>query len=552
VPDDGVSKLDVEVDTQSGRSVVVRVDGAVAFSLAGLAGGAARQPDRVAIGIVGAAAGESALTVAHDDLTVAIQPANGGAPVVVTAGALPTAPQSPQPTPPPAPPTNLTAPAIAGTPVQGVQLTVTPGNWQNADSVQIRWSRCAADGTACRTIQRASGASYTLAASDVGSAVRAIVTATNDGGATTATSAALGPVASATPLVVAGPALAGTPMQGETLTATAGTWTWTTGPATLAWSRCDPNAGTCTPVAGATGTAYVLGEDDIGSTIRVTATVPGARGPSSASATTTVVVPAPPASLTPPTLAGSAIVGRTLTADPGAWSKPAPTLTYAWLRCAKDGSGCTAIDGATAATYVTTADDAGSTIEVSVTGTNISGTATAVSAATAPILGPAKNLGQPSISGDNVAGSTLTADTGSWDDPNATLTVAWQRCTADGATCTPIDGADDTTYTLTDTDIGATIGLTVTATNAAGATTADADRTPTIVPPAPPDDHHHHHHHHRGRHPGDGPTAWTDRSSTDTGSTDSGSTDNGSTGSGSTGSGSTGSGSPGSDDPAQG
>ncbi|HVV57772.1 MAG TPA: hypothetical protein VHC45_05370, partial [Gaiellaceae bacterium] len=403
VPDDGVSKLDVLVDTRSDRSVVVLVDGTVALTLTGLAGGSAQQAEHVAVGIVGTAAGEQGLTVAHDDLTVAIQPAAGGAAVVVTPGALPTAPQSPapaapQPPPPPAPPTGLTAPQVAGTPVEGSELTADPGTWQDAGSIRIRWSRCTADGSGCRPIRRASGSSYTLGAADVGSAIRAVVAATNDGGTTTVASAALGPVSSATPIVVAAPALSGTSMQGQTLTATPGTWRWTTGPATFAWSRCDASGSGCAPIAGATGATYLLGEDDIGSTIRVTATVPGARGPSSASATTAVVVPAPPVSLAAPGIAGAAIVGRTLTADPGAWSRPTPTLTYGWLRCAKDGSSCVAIDGAAGPTYLTTADDAGATIEVAVTGTNISGTATAVSPATAPILGPAKNLAQPTIS----------------------------------------------------------------------------------------------------------------------------------------------------------
>jgi hypothetical protein len=497
VPDDGVSKLDVEVETNGNRSVVVRVDGTVALALTGLAGGLAQQTQHVAVGIVGAAPTEQALTVAHEDLVVAIQPAGGGAPVVVAAGVLPAAPQIPaqdpttttaqSPPPPPVPPASLSVPQVSGAAVEGTRLVADPGTWRNADSIQIRWSRCAADGTGCRTIRGASGTSYTLAASDVGSALRAVVVAKNAGGTTTAASALDGPVASATPILITAPTVAGTAMQGETLTASPGTWTWATGPATYTWSRCDPAAGTCTPVAGASDATFVLGEDDIGSTIRVTASVPGARGPSSGSADSTVVVPAPPVSLSAPAISGSAIVGRTLIADPGNWSLPTPTLTYAWLRCAKDGSSCAPIDAATDAAYVATEDDAGSTIEVAVTGTNISGTATATSAATAPILGPAENLDRPTISGDTVAGATLTADPGTWDDPNATLSLAWQRCNTDG-TCTAIDGATDSTYTLTDDDIGSTVGLTVTATNAAGTTTADADHTSTVVPPG----HHHH------------------------------------------------------------
>ena len=64
-----------------------------------------------------------------------------------------------------------------------------------------------------------------------------------------------------------------------------------------------------------------------------------------------------------PVIKGTTAVGSTLTAEPGTWA-PAPVkLAYQWFR------GTTAVSGATAATYKLTADDAGQTVSVEVTGT---------------------------------------------------------------------------------------------------------------------------------------------------------------------------------------
>jgi hypothetical protein len=61
------------------------------------------------------------------------------------------------------------------------------------------------------------------------------------------------------------------------------------------------------------------------------------------------------------------------------------TYTYAWQRCGAGGDSCAPIAGATAASYVLTAADVGSTMRVSLTASNSAGSATAASAATAPV-----------------------------------------------------------------------------------------------------------------------------------------------------------------------
>jgi hypothetical protein len=68
------------------------------------------------------------------------------------------------------------------------------------------------------------------------------------------------------------------------------------------------------------------------------------------------------------------VVGNTVTVAPGTWTgSPAPTYTYEWRRAG------VAIPGATAASYVVVVGDVGSAITCAVTGTNLRGSATAVS-----------------------------------------------------------------------------------------------------------------------------------------------------------------------------
>ena len=56
--------------------------------------------------------------------------------------------------------------------------------------------------------------------------------------------------------------------------------------------------------------------------------------------------PTPPHALTPVTIAGTPLVGRTLTATPAVWSDAPTRVAYRWQRCTR--TACTAIKGATA------------------------------------------------------------------------------------------------------------------------------------------------------------------------------------------------------------
>jgi hypothetical protein len=90
------------------------------------------------------------------------------------------------------------------------------------------------------------------------------------------------------------------------------------------------------------------------------------------------------------------------------------------------------------------------------------------------------NVSPPTISGTAVAGEELTASVGSWTGtPPITFTFAWLRCDAGGASCAPIAGATAQTYVLGAGDIGSTVRVEVTGTNAEGF--ASAQSAPTAL-----------------------------------------------------------------------
>jgi hypothetical protein len=86
-------------------------------------------------------------------------------------------------------PTRQRLPAVTGAHVVGSSLTATAGTWSGAPVFfAYRWVRCDRVGAQCSEVPGAAGHSYKLTGADDGHAVRAIVTATNRFGSSSATS----------------------------------------------------------------------------------------------------------------------------------------------------------------------------------------------------------------------------------------------------------------------------------------------------------------------------------------------------------------------------
>jgi hypothetical protein len=87
-------------------------------------------------------------------------------------------------------PVNTVKPLVTGEPQVGLKLSVDTGTWAAKPPVEysFQWQSCDAALTSCANITGATDVDYFPLAFDVGSKLRAVVTATNPGGKTSATS----------------------------------------------------------------------------------------------------------------------------------------------------------------------------------------------------------------------------------------------------------------------------------------------------------------------------------------------------------------------------
>jgi hypothetical protein len=91
------------------------------------------------------------------------------------------------------------------------------------------------------------------------------------------------------PSSAAPPAVTGTPQQGQSLSASPGTWD--NGPTFgYQWQRCDAAGAACTDVAGATAQTYAVTTADVGATLRVNVTATNRFGTATAQSAQTAVV----------------------------------------------------------------------------------------------------------------------------------------------------------------------------------------------------------------------------------------------------------------------
>jgi hypothetical protein len=317
-------------------------------------------------------------------------------------------------------PVNTAAPTIAGTPTQSQTLDALQGTWLGSAPLNLtnQWEDCDQSGGNCTPIAGATGSTYTVQPSDGGSTIEVWVTGSNTSGQMVAASAPTA-VVSSPPANRTAPMISGTPTQGQTLTATNGTWTGFPAPSfSYQWQDCPAGGGSCSPIGAANSSSYTLQASDVG--LRVDVVVKATNTVSSVTATsppTGVVqastVPAggsPPANSAPPSISGTPAQGRTLTAAAGTWSG-SPTFSYGWERCNAGGGGCSAIAGASASSYTPAAADVGSTIEVVITAFNQAGSTSARSPHTAAVAAPAgqvaRVLGGALVPGG--AGSTISS-----------------------------------------------------------------------------------------------------------------------------------------------
>ncbi len=384
-------------------------------------------------------------------------------------------------------------PAISGKAEDGQTLTAENGTWtESPTSFSYQWQNCDSSGNNCKNIEKATASTYKLSSGEVGTTLKVTVTAKNAvGSSSPAVSAQTAVVAPAPPSVVEGkgPTISGSVRDGETVTATTGTWTGSP-PITYSyqWQDCNALGEGCLSISGATASTYKLSSSEVGTVMKVIVTAKNVGGEGSATAKTPVVLAAPPHNVKPPEITGTPVDGETLGSSTGAWEGTPPlSYSYQWQRCNNLGEGCKNIEGASSPIYALGHSDVGMTVQVIVTAKNRGGEGTAAAKRTGVIapLAPSAAVA-PTIKGEAQDGQTLTAENGTWKGtPPITFTYQWERCSSSGEGCLNISGATSSTYVLAHVDVGATLLVVVTGTNLAGKSASGSKLTGVVAALAP-------------------------------------------------------------------
>jgi hypothetical protein len=375
---------------------------------------------------------------------------------------------------------------ITGAPEDGQTLTVATGTWKGTTplSFSYRWEACDASG-ACSPVAEATGASYRITSPQIGSWLRAIITATGPEGTASSTSRRTKTIGAGPPVNTGAPAISGSPHEAQTLTASVGTWAGTAPFAfSYQWQRCSVLGGGCEEIPGATSSTYTVGALDLASKLAVVVTAANAEGTATASSEeTSPILALAPSNTLPPSILGSLQDGQLLSVETGSWSGTAPiSYSYQWLQCDALGEGCSPISEATGSTLKLLTGDIGGTLAVVVKATNVAGSTSMTTPVTGLIEGLLPtNTGLPAISGLLKEGGLLSVGTGSWSGTEPiSYSYQWQLCEP-GKACGDISEATASVLSLIAPYVGDAVDVVVKASNAAGSTTATSPVTSPIL-----------------------------------------------------------------------
>lgn len=285
-------------------------------------------------------------------------------------------------------------PTITGRAAAGEALTVGTPQWAGTPtSTTYVWERCNVNGRLCTPIAGATAKSYTVATADIGATLIAVVTAAAGSYTETLLSLPTTVVATAPqgPTSSGRPSIGGTLRAGSRLVARPGSWV---GSGTIMyayqWYRCDSAASHCSSVRGATSPTYVAVAKDVGATVAIAVHATDSTGTAVAYGSVAGIVQPATAALAPttqPAISGTPAVGKKVTVKGGTWTVKPTTLAYTWLSCNANGRACSAIAGATTASYTPVAADVGHALVASVLAAVGTANGSALSTASAAVTG---------------------------------------------------------------------------------------------------------------------------------------------------------------------
>jgi CHRD domain len=191
-------------------------------------------------------------------------------------------------------PANTKQPNPSGTAQDGQTITVDNGTWSGQSPITFtyQWQSCTAVNPICTDLAGATSSSYLIGTGQIGSVLRANVTATSSAGKTAASSNLTAAVIAKTsaPVNSSLPVISGSALVGKTLQASTGIWSGAgTSGFTFQWSRCNGNGTACASISGATGQSYGVGTVDRGNALRVSVTATNSTGSTSATSTASVI-----------------------------------------------------------------------------------------------------------------------------------------------------------------------------------------------------------------------------------------------------------------------
>ena len=253
------------------------------------------------------------------------------------------------------------------------------------------------------------------------------------------------------------PTINGTPQVGVTLTAGVSGISDEDGLTNVSYSYQWIAGGS--DIAGATGSSYTLTSSEQGQTVQVRVTfTDDADNAESLTSVATVAVAAKPTSEPTglPTISGTPQVEQTLTADTSAIADEDGLTnvfySYQWIAGGSD------IAGATGSSYTLTSSEQGQTVQVRVTFTDDADNAeslTSVATVAVAAKPTSEPTGLPTISGTPEVEQTLTADTSAIADEDGLTNVFYSYQWIAGGS--DIDGATNSTYTTSASDVGKAI-----------------------------------------------------------------------------------------------
>jgi surface antigen len=245
------------------------------------------------------------------------------------------------------------------------------------------------------------------------------------------------------------PAITGTPKVDAALTASPGVWTPTGAAFHYQWLQ---NGAV---IAGATTTTFTpkLAQQGKAITIKVTASRLGYPTTSALSAPTAAVQPGVLTSTSTPTVTGSARVGESVSATPGAWTPAPDQVRYQWRAAGAP------IPGATHSTLAVGPTTVGKSISVAVTAVKAGYPAATKTSAATPAVAPGilTLAAAPRVSGTPRPGQNLDVVL-PVAPPQSAMAVQWLRRGV------PVRGATGRSYRLTVADTGSRMLAQVTVT----------------------------------------------------------------------------------------